>query len=88
MDAGHRIAIFDLDAYYGAAEALKGVTIEFPAHQISAIIGPSGCGTSTLLRCINRMHEEIPRRARHGKGHCSTTTTYMHQMSGSPQCGS
>jgi ABC-type phosphate transport system ATPase subunit len=60
MDAGHRISIFDLRAYYGAEEAVQGVTIEFPAHQVSAIIGPSGCGKSTLLRCINRMHEEIP----------------------------
>ncbi len=60
MDAGHRISIMDLHAYYGAAEAVKGVTIDFPARQTSAIIGPSGCGKSTLLRCINRMHEEIP----------------------------
>ena len=59
MDTGHRISIIDLHAYYGAAEAVKGVTIEFPAHEVSAIIGPSGCGKSTLLRCINRMHEEI-----------------------------
>ena len=59
-NAGHRIAVLDLHAYYGVAEAVKGVTIEFPARQITAIIGPSGCGKSTLLRCINRMHEEIP----------------------------
>ena len=60
VDGGHRISIVDLHAYYGAAEAVKGVTIAFPAHRVSAIIGPSGCGKSTLLRCINRMHEEIP----------------------------
>jgi phosphate transport system ATP-binding protein len=46
MDAADRISIFDLDAYYGAAEAVKGVTIECPAHRVSAIIGPSWCGKS------------------------------------------
>lgn len=49
-----------LRAFYGAAEAVRGVDIDFPANKITAIIGPSGCGKSTLVRCINRMHEEIP----------------------------
>src|SRR5665811_1524102 len=49
-----------LRAFYGDAEAVKGVDLDFPANKITAIIGPSGCGKSTLVRCINRMHEEIP----------------------------
>jgi phosphate transport system ATP-binding protein len=49
-----------LRAFYGQAEAVKGVDLDFHAHQVTAIIGPSGCGKSTLVRCINRMHEEIP----------------------------
>jgi phosphate transport system ATP-binding protein len=67
INARHRISVFDLHAYYGAEQAVKGVTIEFPPHQVSAIIGPSGCGKSTLLRCINRMHEEIPGAYAEGK---------------------
>jgi phosphate transport system ATP-binding protein len=49
-----------LRAFYGAAEALKGIDLDFHANEVTAIIGPSGCGKSTLVRCINRMHEEIP----------------------------
>ena len=49
-----------LKAFYGGAEALHGVSIAFPANQVTAMIGPSGCGKSTLLRCLNRMHEEVP----------------------------
>jgi phosphate transport system ATP-binding protein len=49
-----------LRAFYGQAEAVKGVDLDFHLHQVTAIIGPSGCGKSTLVRCINRMHEEIP----------------------------
>ncbi len=49
-----------LDAFFGAAQAVTGVSLEIPERQVTAIIGPSGCGKSTLLRCINRMHETIP----------------------------
>jgi len=49
-----------LRAFYGEAEAVRGVTLTYDANRVTAMIGPSGCGKSTLVRCINRMHEEIP----------------------------
>jgi phosphate transport system ATP-binding protein len=58
--AGHAVNVKDLNAYYGSQHSIKNVTIEFPANQVTAIIGPSGSGKSTVVRCINRMHEEIP----------------------------
>jgi phosphate transport system ATP-binding protein len=58
--AGHNIQIRGLRAYYGRAEVIKGMDIDFVANQVTAIIGPSGSGKSTVVRCINRMHEEIP----------------------------
>jgi phosphate transport system ATP-binding protein len=58
-DRNISVQVRGLHAYYGNAEAVKGVDIDFPAHKITAIIGPSGCGKSTLVRCINRMHEEV-----------------------------
>jgi phosphate transport system ATP-binding protein len=33
--------------------------MDFPRHQVTALIGPSGCGKSTLLRCLNRMNDLI-----------------------------
>jgi phosphate transport system ATP-binding protein len=54
------LAVEDLRAFYGDAEALHGVSIACPPNEVTALIGPSGCGKSTLLRCLNRMHEEIP----------------------------
>jgi phosphate transport system ATP-binding protein len=57
---GHTVNLRDLNAYYGAQHAIKGVTIDFPANEVTALIGPSGSGKSTVVRCINRMHEEIP----------------------------
>jgi phosphate transport system ATP-binding protein len=57
---GLSIALEQLRAFYGEAEAVRGLDLEFHAKQVTAIIGPSGCGKSTMIRCINRMHEEIP----------------------------
>lgn len=67
VNRGLGVQVRGLRAFYGDAEAVKGVTLDFPANKITAIIGPSGCGKSTLVRCINRMHEEIPRARAEGK---------------------
>jgi phosphate transport system ATP-binding protein len=58
--AGHTVKLNKLNAYYGSQHAIKDVTIDFPANEVTALIGPSGSGKSTVVRCINRMHEEIP----------------------------
>jgi phosphate transport system ATP-binding protein len=58
--SGHAVRVKELNAYYGSQHSIKGVTIDFPANEVTAIIGPSGSGKSTVVRCINRMHEEIP----------------------------
>jgi phosphate transport system ATP-binding protein len=39
---------------------LQDVSLTVAGRGLTAIIGPSGTGKSTLVRCINRMHEEIP----------------------------
>ncbi|MBK8913090.1 MAG: phosphate ABC transporter ATP-binding protein [Phycisphaerales bacterium] len=49
-----------LSIYYGAFQAVKGVSLEFLANRVTAIIGPSGCGKSTLLRSLNRMNDLVP----------------------------
>jgi phosphate transport system ATP-binding protein len=56
----HSVTLENLRAYYGSQESIKGISIKFPANEITALIGPSGSGKSTVVRCINRMHEEIP----------------------------
>jgi phosphate transport system ATP-binding protein len=65
--AGHAVKLDKLNAYYGDQHAIKDVTIEFPANEVTALIGPSGSGKSTVVRCINRMHEEIPGARAEGK---------------------
>ena len=53
-----RAAAFD--GYYGAFQALKGISLDIPRNQVTAFIGPSGCGKSTFLRWMNRMNDTIP----------------------------
>jgi phosphate transport system ATP-binding protein len=60
-----KIAVRNLDFYYGRTHVLKNVSMDIPAGSITAIIGPSGCGKSTLLRTINRIFEL------HGDQHAS-----------------
>jgi len=58
-EPGLSVSLQGLRAFYGAAEAVKGVDLKFHANEVTAIIGPSGCGKSTMVRCVNRLHEEI-----------------------------
>ena len=43
--------------YVRGTRVLDGITLDFPVGGITAVIGPSGTGKSTLLRCINRLVE-------------------------------
>jgi len=49
-----------LNAYFGDFHAVKEVNLKVEPNTVTALIGPSGCGKSTFLRCLNRMHEEVP----------------------------
>jgi phosphonate transport system ATP-binding protein len=44
-------------AYVPGKPVLSGITLDIAADGITAIIGPSGTGKSTLIRCINRLVE-------------------------------
>jgi len=55
-----RLRTEHLSAFYGDFEAVKDVSLDFPANRVHALIGPSGCGKSTFLRTLNRMHETVP----------------------------
>ncbi|WP_231184138.1 phosphate ABC transporter ATP-binding protein PstB [Haladaptatus sp. DYF46] len=59
FDDETKLAVSDLDVYYGNDHALKGVSMDIPEKSVTALIGPSGCGKSTFLRCLNRMNDRI-----------------------------
>ncbi|PYJ74690.1 MAG: phosphate ABC transporter ATP-binding protein [Verrucomicrobia bacterium] len=51
----------NLSVWYGDKRAIDDVTLDVASNAVTAIIGPSGCGKSTFLRCLNRMHELVPK---------------------------
>ena len=59
FDGETKLAVSDLDVYYGNDHALKSVSMDIPEESVTALIGPSGCGKSTFLRCLNRMNDRI-----------------------------
>jgi phosphate transport system ATP-binding protein len=54
------ISVQHLNAWYGSKQALYGINLSIAPLTVTAMIGPSGCGKSTFVRCLNRMHEEVP----------------------------
>ncbi len=47
------VRIEKLHKTYGELEVLRGVSLDVEKGEVLVIIGPSGTGKSTLLRCIN-----------------------------------
>jgi phosphate transport system ATP-binding protein len=45
---------------YGTKTALRDITLDIPAKQIFAIIGPANSGKTTSLKCINRTIDFVP----------------------------
>ena len=44
-----------MSKYYGTLHVLKDINLNVEKGEVVSIIGPSGTGKSTLLRCINQM---------------------------------
>ena len=52
-------AIENLSFYYGEKRALSNINMDIMPRKVTALIGSSGCGKSTYLRCLNRMNDTI-----------------------------
>ncbi|MBB4065348.1 ABC transporter ATP-binding protein [Gellertiella hungarica] len=61
-EPGLAIQVTDLHKRFGPLEVLKGVSLEAKQGDVIAIIGGSGSGKSTFLRCINLL--ELPTAGR------------------------
>jgi phosphate transport system ATP-binding protein len=46
-----------VDLFYGDFQAVAEVTMTIAPNRVTALIGSSGCGKTTFLRSLNRMHE-------------------------------
>lgn len=51
------IQVKDLYKSFGHVHVLNGISTDFKRNQVVSIIGPSGGGKSTFLRCINQLEK-------------------------------
>jgi phosphate transport system ATP-binding protein len=51
------LELADVNVYYDAVRAVKDVSMAVRPNTVTALIGASGCGKTTLLRSLNRMHD-------------------------------
>jgi phospholipid/cholesterol/gamma-HCH transport system ATP-binding protein len=56
------IEIRDLKFAYGARRVLDGVSLDIPRGKVTAILGASGCGKTTLLKLIGGQARPPPAR--------------------------
>ena len=47
------LTVEDINVYYGAIHAIKGISLDVPDGEIVALIGSNGAGKSTTLRTIS-----------------------------------
>jgi phosphate transport system ATP-binding protein len=55
-----RFKVNGVNLFYGDLHAVHDVTMTIEPNEVTALIGSSGCGKTTMLRSLNRMHELTP----------------------------
>jgi phosphate transport system ATP-binding protein len=53
------MTLADVAVAFGGRTAVRDVTFDVHAREVTALIGPSGSGKTTLLRALNRMHDSV-----------------------------
>jgi branched-chain amino acid transport system ATP-binding protein len=56
------LEVAGLDAWYGQAQVLRGITLSVPDHSVVGLFGHNGAGKTTLLRAIARVHRQCSGR--------------------------
>lgn len=51
---------------FASATVLSGLNVEIPKGEVTALIGPTGSGKTTFLRCLNRMNDNVAKHWHQG----------------------
>ncbi|MCR4397508.1 MAG: phosphate ABC transporter ATP-binding protein [Firmicutes bacterium] len=50
----------DFNYSYGAVCALRSLNLEIGKNELFTVMGPTGSGKTTMLRCLNRLNDVVP----------------------------
>jgi phosphate transport system ATP-binding protein len=75
-----RFELKDLNLFYGDFQAVQNISMTIEPNQVTALIGSSGCGKTTVLRSLNRMHELNPGARVEGQVLLDDTDIYRRDM--------
>ena len=51
------IEVNDLNVWFGNRRILRNLSFDILPKQVTAFIGPSNCGKTTVIRCLNRLND-------------------------------
>ena len=54
---GEMLKIEGLRISFGDFEALHGIDLSLPKGKLIGLIGPNGCGKSTMMKCISKINK-------------------------------
>ena len=69
------IEVEDLHKSFGSLHVLRGITTTIRKGEVVVVIGPSGGGKSTFLRCLNLLETPTSGRIWFGTAPASATST-------------
>ncbi len=59
VESKTKISVSRLNLFYSGKQVLYDVNLNILESEVTALIGASGCGKSSFLRCLNRMNDKI-----------------------------
>jgi len=59
-DKDYAVVLDKVNVHYGDYHAVRDISLPVERNRITALIGSSGSGKSTVLRCLNRMNDLVP----------------------------
>ncbi len=62
-----KVRVEHLVAGLSGKAPIQDISLAIPGKRVTALIGPAGCGKSTFLRCLNRLHDLAPGATLEGK---------------------
>ena len=81
------VVVENVTKRFGTRTVLDGLSLSIGAHQTVALIGPSGGGKSTLLRCINGLNTFDAGQSASGRTCCTPATTARTRANPSASAG-